>query len=265
MDKKFKDNLGNRMKAYESQETDRKFIPTLPVYARIDGRSFSKFTKGMQRPFDPRMTDAMIEVTKYLVKETHAVIGYVQSDEISLLWHQPNTESEIFFDGRVHKMTSVLASMASAKLSQVIRGWEPFEDRLPAFDARVISLPNKTEATNMFLWRSLDATKNAVSMACRHYYSAKQMQNKNQQQMKDMMKERGVDFDADFPDSFKYGTFVKKVVVERLLTVKEWLAIPENYRPDPDVGVIRSEMQTYNIQFKTIIDRDKFIFNPSYL
>ena len=39
------DALGDRMKAYERQETEQRFIPLLPIYARIDGRGFSKFTK----------------------------------------------------------------------------------------------------------------------------------------------------------------------------------------------------------------------------
>ena len=36
------------MKQYEMIETARLFIPMLPVYARIDGRSFSRFTKGIE-------------------------------------------------------------------------------------------------------------------------------------------------------------------------------------------------------------------------
>ena len=36
-------DLGDRMKMYERQEAGRRFLPLLPVYARIDGRSFSLF------------------------------------------------------------------------------------------------------------------------------------------------------------------------------------------------------------------------------
>ena len=75
-----KDALGDRMKSYEAVETHRRFDSTLPVYARIDGRGFSKFTKDMNRPYDLRMTNTMIGVTKYLVDKTHAACGYVQSD-----------------------------------------------------------------------------------------------------------------------------------------------------------------------------------------
>lgn len=71
-----RDALGDRMKAYEARESERRFLPMLPVYARIDGRNFSSFTHGMERPFDRRMTEAMLLTTEALVEETHARIGY---------------------------------------------------------------------------------------------------------------------------------------------------------------------------------------------
>ena len=54
------DDMGDRLKEYERAETGRKFIPMIPIYARIDGRSFSKFTKGMKRPFDEDMSWIMV-------------------------------------------------------------------------------------------------------------------------------------------------------------------------------------------------------------
>jgi len=49
------DSLGDRMKELEAHETARCFLPGLPVYVRCDGKTFSKFTKGMRRPFDERV------------------------------------------------------------------------------------------------------------------------------------------------------------------------------------------------------------------
>src|SRR3569832_1982692 len=97
------DDFGDRMKAYEAVETARKLDPLLPIYARIDGRAFSTFTRGMERPFDLRMTGAMVETTKHLVHATHARIGYVQSDEISLVWLAEGPNSDTLFSGKVQK------------------------------------------------------------------------------------------------------------------------------------------------------------------
>ncbi len=52
-----KDSFGDRMKMYEGAEAQRKFLPGLPIVARLDGRGFSRFTKGLERPYDQRMID----------------------------------------------------------------------------------------------------------------------------------------------------------------------------------------------------------------
>lgn len=215
------DDLGDRMKSYEREETARKFDVMLPIYARIDGRGFSKFTKGMNRPFDAQMTAAMVETTRHLVETTHAVIGYVQSDEISLVWQAPSQESSVFFDGKTMKMSSVLAGIATAAFNRAIRGWQPYEDRYPHFDARVLQLPSQTEAANMILWRNIDARKNAVSMATRAHYSAKEMHGKDQTGMLEMLSMKGVDFDQ-YPAAFRRGTFLRRVTRLR--------AVPQNER-----------------------------------
>src|SRR3954465_15117325 len=158
-----KDDFGDRMKAYESAETERYLMPLLPIYARIDGRCFSGFTDGLERPFDLRITRAMVETTKSVVEETHARIGYTQSDEISLVWQQDRYDSEVFFNGKVQKLVSVLASLASVKFNQVCLAEETLAERaraqLPVFDCRVFQFPNRTEAANAVLWRAKDATK----------------------------------------------------------------------------------------------------------
>jgi len=68
------DSLGDRMKVYEYQETNRRFLPNLPIYARIDGHGFSRFTRGMQRPYDERMSRAMVATAGALVEKTHATL-----------------------------------------------------------------------------------------------------------------------------------------------------------------------------------------------
>lgn len=105
--------LGDRMKAYEGVEAGRRLMPLLPVLARIDGRAFHSFTRGMMRPFDADLSACMVETTVALVKETGACVGYTQSDEITLAWHSPSLAQPIWFDGRVAKMTSQLAALAT--------------------------------------------------------------------------------------------------------------------------------------------------------
>lgn len=259
------DALGDRMKAYEAAETERRFLPGIPVYARIDGRGFSNFTRGLRRPYDERFTAAMVEATKALVEHTHARIGYTQSDEISLVWQVDNPMGGIFFDGKVQKMASVLAALATAAFTRKVLGSDPefagYAARLPHFDCRVIQLPSRTETANMLLWRNLDATKNAISMAARCHYSHKALHGKSGAEMQEMLFAKGINFN-DFPAFFKRGVWVRRAVVERFFRPEELDRIPEAHRPPADALALRSEIQVFDLpKFSTVTNREAVIFD----
>ena len=55
------DNLGDRMKTYETLTTSTMLMPSLPVYARIDGRAFHTFCKGLNKPFCLEFVETMQE------------------------------------------------------------------------------------------------------------------------------------------------------------------------------------------------------------
>lgn len=250
------DELGDRMKEYERVETSRRLDPHLPIYARIDGRSFSRFTRGMARPFDHRMTEALVATTGHLVDSTHARIGYTQSDEISLVWLADGNASDVFFSGKVQKMASVLASLAAAKFARVCP--PGFEDRLPHFDCRVFQLPTLDEAANAILWRALDARKNAIQMVAQAHFSPRQLHGKGQASMLAMLGEIGVDFES-FPAAFKSGTFLQRRTEDRLLTAAEMARIPVEHRPSGPVR--RSSVVALDLPpFNTVPDRVAVIF-----
>ena len=256
------DEFGMRMKSYEAVETQRRLDPLLPIYARIDGRRFSKFTKGMRRPYDPDMTNAMIETTRYLVKETQARMGYTQSDEISLTWIGSNSDSDALFGGKVQKLVSVLAAMATAKFARVCP--VGYEDRLPHFDCRVFQLPSKMEASNAFLWRAMDARKNAISMLAQSEFSHRQLFRKDQRDMLTMLAEKGVRFDA-YPDAFKQGSFLQRVTSVRPLTPEEYAKIPVKHLNDLTVSVaavIRTDVKIIPMPpFNKVLNRVEVIFD----
>ena len=249
------------MKSYELAETGRRFDPTLPIYARIDGRGFSRFTRNMQRPFDPRMTRCMIETTKHLVDKTHAEVGYVQSDEISLVWSACGEQSDRFFSGKIQKMCSVLASMAAARFAvEYAREFGEISLDFPHFDCRVISMPSITEATNMLLWREMDARKNAISMAARHFFSHRELQGKNTKEMTEMMLTKGQRME-DYPTSFTRGTWIKRMTEMRELNHDEMSAIPEKHRPVPGTLVERSKLDTISMPpFNGVSNRENVVF-----
>lgn len=240
------DPLGDRMKLYENRESTERFMPLLPVYARIDGRGFSKFTRGLKIPYDEDFRRAMKDTTKFLVEKTQARIGYTQSDEISLCWLADPDGGSVFFDARKQKMVSQLAALASVRFARALAESDnPLlrEKALldPTFDARAYSLPNKMECANAFVWREIDATKNALSMAVRTLYSHKQVEGKGRAEQHEMLFQKGVNFN-DYPTEFKRGVYVRKEVVSRALTSEELARIPEGKRPPEGHQVMRSQL-----------------------
>jgi len=79
------ESLGTRLKGYE-REFESVIDPKDFIICRIDGHKFSKYTKGMKKPFDKVLSNTMEETTKDLVEKFGAVTGYTQSDEISLVF-----------------------------------------------------------------------------------------------------------------------------------------------------------------------------------
>lgn len=207
------DAMGDRLKAYERIETDKRFRPNSILYVRLDGRSFSKFTKGLNRPYDERLSRLMQETTAYLVDEYNATIGYTQSDEISLILVN-DYESPVAFDAKIQKLVSSLAASCTAyfnvNLHRLIS--EKFnKGALPRFDCRIFEVPNEAEAANAILWREKDAIKNSISMLAQHHFSHNELQNKNSDLMKDMLKtQKNVKWE-DQPTFFKSGTYLKRI------------------------------------------------------
>lgn len=261
-----KTTIGDRMKRYEAA-TETHIIQNLPVIIRLDGRSFSKFTKGMKKPFDEKFHQSMVEVTKYLVDKTNAKIGYTQSDEITIILHNENVNnSEILFNGRVQKMASNFASLASVKF--ILEMQKHFPEKvegydLPSFDARVFAVPNKTEAANNLVWRCQDASKNSISMVAQHYFSHKSLQGLNGKEMQyKLLTEKDINWN-DLPSWQKQGTFVRKEKTLVKLEEEKLELIPLDKRPE-DGMVVRNKMVEINMpNFLKVLNRNEVIFDYS--
>jgi tRNA(His) guanylyltransferase len=257
------DDFGDRMKAYEAVEAGRRLDVTLPICARIDGRRFSRFTKGrFHKPFDLDISRAMRETCAFLVEHTHPRIGYVQSDEISLVW-QAEPGSSIFFDGRLQKMCSVLGSLATSWFSSMLSETNPtaVKEGRPVFDARVWQVPSREEAVNVLLWRAQDARRNGFLAIGHHYLSPKQMHGKSRTEVREMLDDLGVDF-RKFAYTDLYGEFYQRVTREIPMGEDELVAIPERFRPTGPV--LRSFVEPLGIgYFGDVKDRVGLVFGTA--
>lgn len=114
--------LAKRMKKYEAVSKNVLMRRT-PVIIRVDGRAFHTFTKGFQKPFDEVLMSAMQDTMKYLCENIQGcVLGYTQSDEITLvLTDYKRLESDAWFDYKVQKMCSIVASMATLEFNRKMK------------------------------------------------------------------------------------------------------------------------------------------------
>ncbi len=253
MSKPSKDPLGDRMKAYEWAESHRRFEPNAVVVVRLDGRGFSKFTRGMDKPFDERMSKAMIEAATIVMRAAKSRLAYTQSDEITLVLEPSSDEDSIFFHGKKQKIVSVLAGLCSSAFIHAVMAGETdfpmYAGRMPHFDCRVFEVPESYEAANAVLWRVRDAERNAVSMATRAHYAPPEMEHKSVVAMKEMLWQKGVDFRA-LPSIFRQGA-----LLTRRVTWRSGQAGLQTQRTSIDVAE-PPERIDFAWVYKAVFDRD---------
>lgn len=254
-----KSDFGNRMKEYEHISTGRKLMPNLPVIARLDGKAFHTFCKHFDKPFDAGFMWTMIDVAKYLVEKTHALIGYIQSDEITLIWRN-DYHAPMMFDGKLHKLNSVLASMATGVFNDVIKNYHKTS---PAFfDCRTWNVPNEIEACNVLLWREQDATRNSIQMLGQANFSHKELHKKSCVMIQDMLHEKNINWNVLAPAK-KRGTYVRREGVYRTLSVEELSKLPEKHeaRKNPNLQVRRHKMNIMTMPpFGKVSNKTKVVF-----
>ena len=237
-----KDELGDRIKTYYENRT-RAYLPRRTyTIVRVDGKSFKTYTKGLNKPFDDGLIEDMDETACYLCKNMQgAKMGFVQSDEISILLTDfDKIGTDAWFDGNIQKMASVAASMATAKFNHlrtlrkfnetsyevIIRTINDFHKtnttswmegilnfKLAEFDARVFTIPSKTEVANMMVWRQQDTVRNSISSVAQSLYSSKELKGKNMSAQQEMIFQKGINWN-DYAPKYKRGRFIFKQTFE---------------------------------------------------
>jgi tRNA(His) 5'-end guanylyltransferase len=247
-------NLGERMKEYE-RVTDVRLINRIPVLVRIDGKAFHTFTRGFMKPYDKVLMNAMQRTMKYLCEHIEGcVLGYTQSDEISLVIWNSNPFAEPWFDNKLQKITSITASMATWAFNMFFREEQlkyqySIEEesyyykhmnalnQAALFDSRAYNMP-MYEVENYFIWRQQDCTRNAVQMAARTYYSHKEVQNKDGNELQELLFQKGINFN-DYPEAFKRGSCCIKIPTE--VETSKGMAVRNKWDIDKNIPIFTAD------------------------
>lgn len=244
MGKVKKDSLGDRMKQYENVN-ERYLVPKIPFIIRVDGIAFHTYTKKCKKPFDSLIGDTMQATMQALCSDIPGtVLGYTQSDEITIVCkYTDRIVSQAWFKGRVRKIETCAAAKATKyfnkffaeNLDKLIKESDETDDYIKnmkkkcwtaEFDARVFNIP-EWDCINNVIWRQQDAIRNSVEMVGHCYYSAKELNKVNNEQIKEkLLTEKNIDWNK-FPyynqrGTFCYVEYVKKEVHGKAVLRREW-------------------------------------------
>ena len=209
--------IGDRHKTYEFAY-DHTIIRRVPIIIRVDGRSFSKVTRRIRRPYCEKMMNlmslTMLETIKLM---DGAVFGYQQSDEITfVLKNDQELDTEPWFGNRIQKIVGVTASTVTYFFNEILSEMEDPPELIgqTTFDARVFAVPDYSEAVNNLVFRQQDCSRNSLTAAAYAEFGQKfgkktayrLLHEKGSAQRRELLlDECGIDFDTYYPLSFRHG------------------------------------------------------------
>ena len=219
--------LKERMK-YLQWLRDYKLDKDSYILCHIDGRAFSKMIKKrFKLPFDDDFMQMMDETAAYVCENVQgAKCAYVQSDEITIVITSFKYEGDelingsAFFDYRLCKLQSIIASLATAKFNQLYTLWMINEDSDKSIKQQINEIPliqfdckcwDVNTYDDMFAWfkfRQNDCIRNSKQQFAQAYCSHKDLLNKNSDEQVEYCKlKTGNDWNA-LNGKYKYGRIV---------------------------------------------------------
>jgi tRNA(His) guanylyltransferase len=255
--------LDERMREHEENDSSatRTYMRETPIIVRLDGSNFRRFTHNLAKPYDMRFSGAMIITARHLATTTNALVTHTHSDEISLLLANESPKSEHFMGGRRDKIISLLASRATWHMTKLTRTLNVVGP--PIFDARAFwafddwATPARyfRRAFDYFAWREWCAERNSVHGLAMRHFSHKQLQGKNRNAMRKMLRDKGVVWEDKLPHNHRYGTFFVRGHTERKFTAEEIEKLPplHDARKNPNLVVRRQTLWAIgNARWKNI-------------
>ncbi len=278
------DTLMTRMKESYEMRT-RTYLPRRTyTIIRLDGCSFSNYTKNLERPYDKALIEDMNETARYLCSKIQgARFAYVQSDEISILLTDfDKTTTSAWFDSEVQKIISVSAAMATAKFNHlralrmfnkqdidvgdVIFGELP-KQKLAYFDSRAFTIPDPIEVANYFIARQKDCTRNSITMAAQSVYSHSELEGKSSNEKQEMLFQKGINWN-DYPTRYKRGGFITRVGHEMVMTELMGIVPIETVTDENDqasIQKLRDDKKTFVRQDWECVELPEFTKDTSFL
>jgi tRNA(His) 5'-end guanylyltransferase len=177
-------SLKDRISSYE-EISNYKLLSKLPIIIQINGRSFSKITSLLDKPYCEDFSKCMNSTMLQLCLEIEgAVFGYHFNDEIIIVAkNDQNMDTIPWYDNKIQKITSVTSSVATLHFSNLANAMDLNLMGDPIFLSHVYTVPNTLEAINVIISKQLQNFQTALQLAC--FYELLKKYNKDT--IKDML------------------------------------------------------------------------------
>lgn len=253
--------LKDRVSAY-AEITDYKLLNKLPLIIVINGRSFSKLTALLDKPYSEKFAECLQATLLQLVQEIEgAIFGYCGNDEMIIIARNDQSiETLPWYDNSVQKIASVVSSIATLHFNNCISALDLNLMGEPIFYSHVFTAPNITEAINVIVSKQQKSLISSIHFAC--FYELLKKHDKND--IKEMLsgttiddkinllrQECNIDFNQ-YPSSFRRGAACYRT--PQIVMFEGDELIKNKWALNTDVPIFTKEHSFLNNVFKTGVD-----------
>jgi len=229
-------SLKDRIDSY-IESTNIKLLPKVPLIISTNGRSFSKNTSLLDKPYCPKFAECMFSTMLKLCTDIDGcVFAYQHSDEITIaIRNDQNIDTNPWYDNKIQKICSAVSSIATMHFNMCADKINLNLLGEPIFITNVYAVPNIAEAINSFVYKQQQNFQTSIQFAC--FYEL--LKKYDKPTIKEMLaglsvdekvellnQECNIDFN-EYPDEYRRGAACYKIpkVVNGIMKNK-WFVNP---------------------------------------
>lgn len=212
--------LADRISGYQAI-ADTKLLSRVPIIILINGRSFSKITSLLDKPYCSIFDETMQYTALKLCNEIEgAFFAYQYSDEIVIVSrNDQSAETDPWYKNNLQKICSITASIATLHFNKFLTANSLNIVGDPVFTSQIFVVPNIMEAINTIIYKQQYNFLTSIQFSC--FYELLNKYDKNiikemliglniDQKIDLLKQECNVDFN-NYPLPFRRGTACYKV------------------------------------------------------
>jgi tRNA(His) 5'-end guanylyltransferase len=215
------------LKKIVTVDTTAKLNPRSHTIFRLEGSNFSRYFKdlGLSKPYDDRLTNAMVETGIECFNTFAFSLCYVGYDEITYYLKPVTKEEEdngfeFDFAGRIQKMVSMLASKVSVCFYlKLLKYWgsELLPGYLPYWECKITQTNLFDDVIENLNERIVSTLKNSRALFVSAHLPGTDLSSK--EAIKKIQAEKQIDFNLEVTDTNKVGSVITCMLTEFELPV----------------------------------------------